>query len=122
MSVRFRWIDVFQRQRIPGHFSAVGITPNSVIIILGQSTKLVDDISTFRIIATRVIARFAEQGEGIEVGPPFTHPPGLRCGNSDVTAHQPVAQPMRVFMTQHFGVEVAIAIGIGTAKDSSNVS
>ena len=104
-------VNILERQWIYVGVGAIRITPDAEIIILRQPAQLIGHISARSISAVHVIARLAQQRHRIKIRPAFAHAAGLQGADAHAAAHAPVAQAVGVFVQDHLGVQVTVAVG-----------
>ena len=102
-------VDVAERERIHIHVCRVRIAPDAVVVILLQPAELVGDVAAQRIVPALVILVLGQQRKRIKIRPALAHAVGLQLADAHPAAHEPVGQPVRVFVQHHVGIEVAVS-------------
>src|SRR5262245_49628710 len=78
-----RRINVLERQWVLAQVRRVWIAPDpKIVILLEARTELVTHIRTQGVIAVRVVARFAQQRQRIEIRPALAHAARLQRADS----------------------------------------
>ena len=109
-------IDVAKSEGIFGEIGGARVATDPVVIVLGEATELERGVTADDIIGVGVVLGFAEEGEGIEIGPTFAHSLGGEGTDASATADEAIAEAVSVFVEDDGGIEVAIAIWGGTRE------